>query len=138
MTRVDRATEALAMRLAPIDDPEARMAARFEQFDTEEAVVRRDVALDRRSGVATAAAIRARIFGTEEAARDGEAADVARRDRGEHTVLTSADLAGFEVARARLAERTGRSEPVPMELRTPEGVATPTSVPTAEELRRAY
>jgi hypothetical protein len=136
--RVDRAERALAARLVAVDDPEARMAARFEQFRTAQADVRRDDLLDRNSVLATSAAIRARLLGTEEAERDGEAADLARRNRGDIVrVATRADLASFALARAAAAERAGSREPVPMELRTPDGIPTASHPPTAQELDNA-
>ena len=136
-SRVDRAEVALAARIATLTDPEARTVARLEQLSAAQADVMRDGELDRRSALATQAAIRARLIGTEEAARDGEAADVARRGRGEVLTPTRADLAAFELARTRIAARIGDRGAAPMELRTPTGVATASAPPTEEELRYA-
>ncbi len=89
--RVERAEAALATRLAAVRDPEARFAARFAAFREAQADVRRDAELDQRSVLATSAAIRARLLGTEEAARDGEAADRGRQERGEVFEASDAD-----------------------------------------------
>ncbi len=135
--RVDRADDALLLVLEGTDDPEARLAARFSQFETASAEVQRDADLDLSSVTATGAALRARLLDSPEARRDGEEADRARALRGDVFVPTAADRASFEMVLAGIDERAAEREraPAPRELRTPEGVSTTTVMPTAEELR---
>jgi len=133
--RVERAVEALPTRLAAVRDPEARYGERFAAFREAQADVMRDGELDRRSVLATSAAIRARLLGTEEAARDGEVADQARVERGEVYEPSAADRAAFARAAARVAERAGpRTAPAGARTST-EGEATLMRPPTTEELR---
>jgi len=134
--RVERAAEALTTRLAAVREPEARFAERFAAFREAQVDVMRDGELDQRSVLATSAAIRARLLGTEEAARDGQAADQARIERGEVYEPSPADRAAFARAAARMAERGGARAPAPAAARaSTEGEATLMHPPTTEELR---
>ena len=133
--RVDRSDAALLAALDAIDDPEARMAARFDHFQRAEAELHLDAALDRRSAAETAAVMRARFLDTPEARRDSDEADRLRSARGEVFAPTPADRAAFEALRAMRASRDEAPAAVPMGLRTPDGIATPYTPPTAEELR---
>ena len=135
--RIDRVESDLRGTLAATDDPEARMDARVERFRAAEAELHRDETLDRRSAIETAAAIRARILGSDDARQDAEAAERARIARGEPTRLDLRGMPSPEAARAAVERRIGIRPLVPAELRTPEGVATPTAPPTEEELRHA-
>lgn len=127
---VDQAAEALASRLAVIDDPEARLTARFEEFRKANAELPRGDGADLRSLVATGAAIRARLLDTPEAIRDGEQARRARAERGEVFAPTRADLAAFAAARAHMDARIGAHPVVPEDQQTPEGTPTPGSMNT--------
>ena len=135
--RVDRIDEELRAVLDGTRDPEARFDARIEQFHAAEAELHRDETLDRRSAIETAAAIRARILGSEEARRDAESAERARILRGEPTTIDLRGMPSLAAARAIVERRIGTHAPVPVELRTPEGIATPVALPTAEELHHA-
>lgn len=135
--RVDRVDEELRSVLDGTRDPEARLDARIERFHAAELELHRDETLDRRSAIETAAAIRARILGSDEARRDAESAERARIERGEPTAIDLRGMPSPDAARTIVERRIGTRPPPSVELRTPEGIATPVALPTEEELHHA-